>query len=461
VSVASIVLAICWCIAAWHLKRRITFNISVTAMLFGALLLVHGAPLLSYLYLSGPDTEIYEAALARLNRDEIIDELQIAVALLFLFMTFGSMSAEGLFPRWAAEYRRFGRSGRFGKNLRHVLVNNPTTTLFFVVVIVIMLAVAVLESQPSKIMDFYASPLSDYDKAMVRNKTGGSAYYLYNLFASSLGTFVAMVAFMSWRLGRSRWGVGLLALALFGVLWVAKTATLMKMPPVMFLLQYLLLYMIVGGKHFSPKLIVGLLIVAIVLFVGIVKLTFPEEDLSQIFVFLYYRLLEIPNEVLLEYFAAIPASLPYEWGEGLFGFLRDSNGVAALPTYFAVAALTRGNLESSSNAMFIADAWAQFSWFGVILFSYLAGLISRTVDLYAFGRGFTDESAVIVAACSYGVLTMLVTSFTTALVTGGLALIPLMSFFMSGRASLVFASLKLHKPETDDSSSSLNSRRSS
>jgi hypothetical protein len=146
--------------------------------------------------------------------------------------------------------------------------------------------------------------------------------------------------------------------------------------------------------------------------------------------------------VLLEYFAAIPASLPYEWGEGLFGFLRDDNGVASLPTYFAVAQLTRGNLESSSNAMFIADAWAQFSWLGVVLFSYLAGLISRTIDLYAFGRGFTDESAVIVAACSYGVLTMLVTALPTALITGGLALVPLLSIFVSGRASGILARLK-------------------
>lgn len=441
-SAGTVCLVVCWCIAAWHLKRSITLHISVSALLFGALLLIHGVPLLSYLYFSGPDTDIYEAALARLNRDEIIDMVQFAVAAMFLFITLGSLSAEGLFPHWAAEYKRFSMSGRLGKQLRHVLVDNPTTTLFFVLVIVVMLAVAILESQPSKIVGFYTSPLNDYDKAMLRNKTGGSSFYFYNVFASSVGTYVAMVAFMSWKLERGKFGIGVLALALFGLLWVAKLATLMKAPPVMFLMQYLLLYMIVGGKRFSPKLIAGILIVVVALFVGIIKLTFYDLDFASIFEFLYYRMLEIPNEVLLEYFAAIPATLPYEWGQGLFGFLRDENGIASLPTYFAVAALTRGNIESSSNAMFIADAWAQFSWFGVVLFSYLAGLISRTVDLYAFGQGFTDESAVIVAACSYSVLTMLTTSFTTALITGGLALVPLLSFFMSGRARTVVAKVR-------------------
>jgi hypothetical protein len=201
----------------------------------------------------------------------------------------------------------------------------------------------------------------------------------------------------------------------------------------MFLLQFLALYMIITGKTLSARTILTGLAATLVLSALIVRLTFGEVDAISVLQFLYYRLLEIPNEVLLEYFAAIPASLPYEWGAGLFGFLREQS----IPTYFAVAALTRGNLESSSNAMFIADAWAQFSWIGVAVMSFLAGGIARSIDLYAFGRGLTDESAVIVASCSYGVLTLLVTSLPTAIITGGLGLIPLLSFIISGRASSI------------------------
>jgi oligosaccharide repeat unit polymerase len=443
-SVGSIALVICWCVAAWHLKRRITLRISVTSLFFGGLLLLHGLPMLSYLYITGPGTVIYESALQQLDRDEIIDRLQLALALMFLCITLGSFVAEGLLPSWAALLRQLHSRKRSVK-IKHVLVSSPATTVFFLLTILVLTAVAVLEAQPGKIFNFYSAGLDAFQKAAVRMESGGSASYVYNLFVSSLGTFVAMVAFTSWRYERGGYLLGLIATALIVILWMAKFATLMKSPPVMFLLQFLLLYMILSGKTLSTKTVVTLVLVLVALSTLIVLVTFQSLDISQVYSFLYYRLFEIPNEVLLEYFAAIPATLPYEWGSGLFGFLRDAKSETDVPTYLAVAAITRGNMESSSNAMFIADAWAQFSWMGVAAFSFLAGAVTRSIDLYAFGRGFTDESAVIVAACSYGVLTMLVTSLPTALLTGGLALIPLLSFFVSGRAGAIFQRLRTVK----------------
>jgi hypothetical protein len=436
VSLGTIALVISWCIAAWHLKRDITLRISTTSLLFGALLIVHGPSLLSYLYISGPDTDVYESALERLDRDAIIDRLQFAVALMFLCITLGSFVASGLFPSWTAQVRRLG-SKRRSEKIRHVFLNSSTRTLFFLLVILVLAAVAILEGQPAKIISFYSSPLSVFEKTSIRNAAGGSSIYVYDLFIGSVGTFLAMVAFTTWKYERGRYSVGLITAAICALLFMAKLATLNKAPPVVFLLQFLLLYMVLTGKTFSMRTVLSGLAVTAVLFAVIVKLTFPALNMTAVFQFLYYRVFEIPNEVLLEYFAAIPAWLPYEWGTGLFGFLRTDSSAASVPTYLTVAAVTRGSLESSSNAMFIADAWAQFSWMGVAVFSFLAGAIVRSIDLYAFGRGFTDETAVIIAACFYGVLTMLFTSLTTALITGGLALIPLLSFLISGRWAAV------------------------
>lgn len=441
VQTGTVALILGWCVAAWHLKREVTLRISTTSLLFGALLLVHGVPLLSYLYITGPDTEIFEAALERLDRDVIIDRLQLAVGLMFACITLGSFVAGGLFPTWRMQFRKLAATARQGR-IEHVFLTTPARMSFFLIIIVLLAAMAVLESQPTKIANFFSSPLSEFEKSVIRNATGGSSVYIYNLFISSIGTFVAMVAVTSWKYERGSIIVGVIAAAMFFLLWAAKLATLMKAPPVIFLLQFLLLYLILAGKTLSFRTILTGLLATAVLFAVIVKATFWSLEVSTIYQFLYYRMFEIPNEVLLEYFAAIPATLPYEWGSGLFGFLRTGGGDESVPTYFAVAALTRGNLESSSNAMFIADAWAQFSWWGVAFFSFLAGAITRSIDLYAFGCGLTDESAVIVAACSYGVLTMLVTSLPTALITGGLALIPLFSFFISGRGNAVFHRVK-------------------
>jgi oligosaccharide repeat unit polymerase len=434
--IGTIALVFAWCVAAWHLKRSVTLRISTTSLLFGGLLVIHGPSLLSYLYLTGPGSEIYESALERLDRGTIIDRVQLAVAVMFLCLTLGSFVATGLFPSWTAQIRRLGSNWRSAK-IRHVLRNSSTRTLFYLLIILVLAAVALVEDQPAKILGFYSSPLSAFEKTTVRNATGGSTVYIYNLFIGAVGTFLAMVAFTTWKYERGHHFVGLITAATCILLFVAKLATLNKAPPVVFLLQFLLLYMVLTGKTFSIRTVLTSLVVTAAAFAVIIKVTFPELNSLDIFQFLYYRIFEIPNEVLLEYFAAIPAWLPYEWGTGLFGFLRGTDTTASIPTYLTVAAVTRGNLDSSSNAMFIADAWAQFSWVGIALFSFLAGAIVRSIDLYAFGRGFTDETAAIIAACSYGVLLMLSTSLTTALISGGLALIPLLSFVISGRWSAV------------------------
>ena len=53
--------------ALWTLQyttRALRPRPSVSLLLFAALLLVHVAPMLIYLHVTGPDTFIYEAALA-------------------------------------------------------------------------------------------------------------------------------------------------------------------------------------------------------------------------------------------------------------------------------------------------------------------------------------------------------------------------------------------------------------
>ena len=71
-----------------------------------------------------------------------------------------------------------------------------------------------------------------------------------------------------------------------------------------------------------------------------------------------------------------------------------------LLNYFAVAELSRGSLLSSSNAMFLWDAWADYGWPGLVCFPFLAGV---------------------------AVVIVLSTGLKTAFVTAGFALIPLVS----------------------------------
>ena len=87
-------------------------------------------------------------------------------------------------------------------------------------------------------------------------------------------------------------------------------------------------------------------------------------------------------------------------GGGAFESLIRPIDEVTILNYFAVAELNRRSVLSSSNAMLLWDAWADYGWPGVVCFPFLAGV---------------------------AVVTVLSTGLKTALVTGGFALIPLVS----------------------------------
>ena len=91
--------------------------------------------------------------------------------------------------------------------------------------------------------------------------------------------------------------------------------------------------------------------------------------------------------------------------------------------------------------MFIADAWADFSWIGVLGFAFIAGAFVKLVDLYAFRNGKTDESIAIMAGIIYSIFIALSTSLTTSMLTGGLLTIPFLSVFIYNQFRLTSRSL--------------------
>jgi hypothetical protein len=83
--------------------------------------------------------------------------------------------------------------------------------------------------------------------------------------------------------------------------------------------------------------------------------------------------------------------------------------------------------------MFVGDAWAQFSWPGVAIASFLVGFMVRLIDLHVQATGRSDLSACVTAGGAFGIFTCLSTAFTTALITGGLAILPFLAVAFVGR----------------------------
>ncbi len=420
---ATVFFCVCFLIALRYTWTRLAGQPSITMLLLAALLVIHGIPMLVYMHLTGPDTFIYETALNSLDQDAVFARLLWALGLTFIGVVAGSAATRMVWSSIRPQHTAAASQGK--ASLRNVYGLTLPVRLGLWILALGVLAVIVMEGQPAKIAAYFLSGGSEMDRLYMRIDGGGTGIYAYNVFLYSLAPFVVMVLWCIKRARPADSEVKLLFFTFFGLVLLGKMGTLSKAPPVIFLLQMAFLAAILShvSVRFKDTLRLGTLV--ILLFGLVVNFTFPDLDLSGILQFLYYRIFDIPNEGLIEYFAAFPASLRHNWEYGMFGSLH--RGEVPLPNYFAVAELSRGSILSTSNVMFIGDAWADYEWFGVVAFPFLAGVMVQAVDLYARRNGRTDEWACITAACSFSVFTMLSTALPTALLTGGLALIPVAS----------------------------------
>lgn len=433
---AASVLVVSLLITTVYAWRRIGRHVTLSLLLFGSLLVVHGIPMLIYVFGTGPDTLIYEAALAGVDRAGTLAKVMFAVALMFACLILGSELGIVAAPRLRRLSRRALKPQTAGPP-RRVIRISPSQRLVLWLIATSMFLVSLVQSHFGQVLGFFTFDGSEIERTLLRAEGGGSPFYLYNVVLYSVAPFLVMVSWADDARRSGRLRLSMLTIALFGVTLLGKFGTLSKAPPVIFLLQLLLMAALLRGGRLNLRLLIQLLAAGLALFATIVRFTFPELELDAVFRFLYYRTFDIPNEALLEYFAAIPSSIPHTWGTSVLGWLGATRPADALETYYAVAEVTRDSILSTSNAMFIGDAWAQFSWGGVVAASVFAGFFVRIIDMYSHRAGRSDLSACLTAGGAFGVFTSLSTAFTTALVTGGLATLPIISaWFLTRRLTI-------------------------
>jgi hypothetical protein len=102
-------------------------------------------------------------------------------------------------------------------------------------------------------------------------------------------------------------------------------------------------------------------------------------------------------------------------------------GLLYVPAFSIVAHTWYGTYDVTSPALFIADAWTDFSYAGVIVFSLAAGAICRLIDAFFLVQGKTVVNIAVLGATFIGVFTLLITSLNIALLSGGLLLAPILA----------------------------------
>lgn len=433
--------------------RFVGVNLSLSSVMMGGLLTLHGPAYLYYTRAWGPGDsfmrDLYSRSAGLLNPRSadlldsvddpinffdyvlsfahgraVLGELDFALALLFASFCAGLLLADRMLGNAPRQMRQ--RIDAWDQaNLRPTASRSlPWMAAALAVAAAAALSVALQEDQIGRVVQYFQSNAGEFEKIAMRRTLGGSEYYLYNL---ALAAVLPLLAFWALTLvPQSPRLMVPLSMALVALVLLGKLASLSKAPPAFFCLQLMALAMIWRKLYLAPKRLLALGTAALVLLVGMsfVANGHLRNSLDSL-IFLFYRMLMIPNESLLEYYSAIPSVIEHTAG-------RESRWLAVLlhsdplpATYSRVADVFRVSKgASTTNAMFLADAWAAFSWIGVGAIGFIAGFGLRTIDTVLIAR--LGKSAATVAALTaglFGVFVALSTAFQTALLTGGLLLL--------------------------------------
>lgn len=442
--------------------RVVGVNFSLSSMMMGGLLSLHGPAYVYYTRVWGPGhgimRELYtlsnsvtpkqlemgmganemEAAtkipaetvnffdqvLSVANGRNVIAELDIALALLFLSFCIGLVLFDRLKGNTAAQMRE--RIDTWGKAVIPQISPQamPWIAVFLAASACAAFTVALQEDQIGRVLMYFQSNAGEFEKITMRRMMGGSPSYLYNLTLAAVLPLLAIWALI--LTPQSPRFMAPIALLLVALVLLGKLASLSKAPPAFFCMQLMALAVIWHKLRLTAKtlLLIGsgtLILLMGMSFVANVNLGNGFNSL----VFLFYRIFMIPNESLLEYFSAIPSVIDHTAGLDN-RWLASSLQIDALSaTYTRVADVFRSPKGlSTTNAMFLGDAWAAFSWWGVLIIGLIAGFGLRTIDTFLILQ--VGKSAATVAALTaglFGVFVALSTAFQTALLTGGLLIL--------------------------------------
>ena len=442
----------------WFIWHEIGFNLSLTSVLLILLLILHGPMYLYYTRIWGPTTQFFYQILSVAGAEEFFSTMDIAM----IFTLVGSCLGVKLADLF---------SGNSGRDIRDAIAIWPKMQLdrdyfnrrrFHVVLLVIFLFVllpfAVYEHQVQNIIEYIKSNASEVAKIAFRRDHGGSKIYLYALLCAGFFPFLAFLGISNFK-NETVWCKLLITLFVMFLL-LAKMATFSKLPPVLFIIQCIVVIIMCYRLTLSFRLFSILFILIFGLFIVVTKIAifagtgYNISAIEQALRFLFYRMFMIPNESLMEYFSSIPMVIDFSWGSNISLVTKLLQKAPMPATYWLVGAVHRGSMLSTTNVMFIGDAWATFSWVGVVVFPLIFGALVRTIDRYLLvNRRKTVVTISALALGHYGLIIAISTALQTAFLTGGLLLIfPLVIFFGRPVRKLICRNYVQHRSMPPDNS---------
>ena len=432
--------------AALYLFWRLRLFVTTTTMLVGALLLVYGPASLSFTLSSGEygflirpltgnigvPSSMFPTMQAKIgDLNPVIVAINFSLTLMYLGVIAGIEGINRLFlARAAATEAALAKwSGQtIQDDMRdHRLLLAAVSTLF-----VLMLFFSIKENHVGTIEHFFSIKGDNDARNVYRAHFGGSPNYLYRVMLAAVAPMLIIWGLLAGLLKRS-WPLLLAVSLLFLVTMIGKIETLSKAPPAFFLIQIMLAILLTFTNKAAWKTAVaGVVVVALVIYVTTRLIIIFPAGTSTIEA-VYSRVFEVENETLVENFAVFPHLHPFMWGANIRP-IAMLMGVPYVPSFSLVASTWYGSPDITSPTLFIADAWTDFSYAGVFLYSIFAGAVCRSIDIIFLARGKSVVGIAVLVATFWGVLTLITTALNIALFSGGLLLAPALAAILVAAA---------------------------
>ncbi|KIU52576.1 MULTISPECIES: hypothetical protein [Bradyrhizobium] len=434
--------------AALYLIFRLRLFVATSTMLLGGLLLVYGPAFLSYTLSSGeqyfliklfsgafvgphPIFSIITSKLGDIH--PVIIAMNLSIGLMYVSIIAGMELRSQVAPAQLVVVEKALSDWK-----SHKLEGELRDLRFFGIIILglasFMIFISWKEDHLRTISDYFS--IKDQLARTAFRSHGGSPDYLYRVILSAVAPIFVVWGGITAILRKS-WLLATSTCLLVAATMLGNVATLSKAPPAFFVLQIATAIFLVFTNRLSWKL---LFIGAVCIFFVInatmsLMMVFP--DASSAFSAAYSRVFEAENQSLFENFATFPQIYPHMWGTNIRP-IAILTGEPYTPAYRIVARLWYGTDEVTSPSLFIADAWADFSYLGVIVFSFIAGIVCRSLDLTFLALGKSPLTIAMLSAAVFGILTLLTTALGTALLSGGLLLAPMLALAVLAADHLIF-----------------------
>ena len=274
------------------------------------------------------------------------------------------------------------------------------------------------------------TPFIDEDAIMNLRLAAGVSGWIEPYYAYIITGIARLVSFVfiGWAFEKKSPRLKIIAFVFALFVSIAYLADLSKSSFTVYILQLLFFLFLLFNIKITYKKVLLMVLMFIPILIFIYLLATNAGNLSGALQLINHRIFEEPIRVLELYPMFYPDIYPHTYGMNIrviHGLFSDTKFVPAN------VLVSGGEFENVTfNAMFISDAYVDFSYLGVIIQSIFVGYYLSFLDIMIFRKNYYIKKALF-ASLLVGVFTLINTGLVVSLFAYGLFTLPIFAYFLT------------------------------